>query len=187
MSGTPALGSRLGRLAALALPPLLVGGSLVAVAAAGGPDALRARLGSAGLAAAALLHALLNLTPVGELVPTSVANGAVFGVVPGAGASWTGWMIAALTQYTAARRLGGDAPPAARLERLPRWMRRWPVEHLLFQILARSVPWVGMHGTNLASGWLRVPLPRFVLGAGLGLAGPALVMAAVGAGLLRLL
>jgi uncharacterized membrane protein YdjX (TVP38/TMEM64 family) len=184
MSATGIMGRGVGRAAALVAPLLLLAGSLAAVVAAGGPQLLRARLGSVGLAGAVLVHALLNLTPAGELVPSSVANGAVFGVVAGAGANWTGWMLASLCQYGAARRLRARAP--AGLDGLPRWLRRWPVDHLFFQVLGRSLPWLGNHATNLASGCLRVPLPRFLVGAGLGLLGPAFVMAAVGAGLVRL-
>jgi uncharacterized membrane protein YdjX (TVP38/TMEM64 family) len=183
----PALAAhRLAPVAGVLIPLLVLAASFGAVASVGGPGEMRERLGAAGLAGAIVLHALLNLTPVGELVPISVANGAVFGVVLGAAVNWTGWMTVALVQYAAARRVGGAASEAAWRARLPRCLRGLPVEHLAFQVLTRSIPWVGMHGTNLASGWLRVPLPRFLLGGALGLLGPALTMAALGAGLLHL-
>jgi len=172
---------------AMALVPVaVVVVSLEVVSRLGGPDAMRESLGEAGLVGAALLHAFLNLTPMGEILPLSVANGAVFGFALGAAANWTGWMLATLLQYAAARRARGAMPPEASLSRLPPWLRGVPVDHLRFQMLARCVPWVGIQGTNLASGWLRVPLSRFLPGAALGLVGPSLAMAALGSGLLRL-
>lgn len=169
------------------LPLIILAGCVAIVAVTGGPQILREKLGSAGWAGSIVVHAALNLTPAGEFVPSSVANGALFGIATGACVNWIGWMLAALVQYGTGRRLSGSASGLDQLERTPRWLRRWPVDHLAFQVLGRAVPWVGIHGTNLASGWLRVPLPRFLIGAALGLVGPALTMAAAGAGLFRLL
>lgn len=177
----------LGSTTMVVIPLIVLAGSIAIVSTMGGPQILREKLGSAGLTGSIVVHALLNLTPAGELVPSSVANGALFGVSTGACVNWTGWMLAALFQYGAGRRLGGSAQSVDPLERTPRWLRRWPVDHLAFQVLGRSVPWVGIHGTNLASGWLRIPFPRFLIGSALGLVGPALAMAAAGAGLFRLL
>ncbi len=152
----------------------------------GGPLAVRQRFGAWGILVALLAHAMLNLTPAGEVVPMAVANGAVWGFWLGAAISWVGWIAASLAQYALVIRVGAGFNVQSRLERLPSAFRRFPVEHPAFQILGRCVPWVGLHLVDVASAVRGVPLRRFATFAAIGQVGPALVMAAIGAGLISL-
>ncbi len=163
-----------------------VAGSLVAVDALGGPAAIRERFGCAGILIAIATHWILNLTPAGEILPSATASGAAWGLWLGAAIAWLGWIGASLTQYGLARRVGRRLEIERRLEALPERIRRFPVAHPAFQILGRCVPVVGLHLVNVASAVHGVRLPRFVVCAMLGHAGPALTMAAIGAGLVQL-
>jgi uncharacterized membrane protein YdjX (TVP38/TMEM64 family) len=153
----------------------------------GGPTAIRERFGTRGIAVSVIAHWILNLTPLGEVVPMALANGAIWGFWIGALVSWSGWMGASITQYLFVRRVGTEFNVSDRLERLPERIRALPVGHPLFQIAGRSLPWVGLHLVNVASAVRGVPFPRFLAFAALGQAGPALTMSALGAGLLSLL
>jgi uncharacterized membrane protein YdjX (TVP38/TMEM64 family) len=175
------------RAAALALMALLAMVSVgLCVRWLGGPSAIRQRFGVWGILVAFVAHALLNLTPAGEIVPMAVANGAVWGFWLGATISWLGWIAASLAQYALVIRIGAGFDVQSRLEQLPGALRRFPVAHPVFQILGRCVPWVGLHLVNVASAVRGVPLRRFTTCAAIGQVGPALVMAAIGAGLVSL-
>ena len=94
-------------------------------------------------------------------------------------------MGAALIQYRLARRVGEQADLEAKLDRLPAWLRRFPVGHPAFLIMGRWVP-LGGPLTNVAAGAFAVPLRRFAWCAALGYAPEAALNAAIGAGLLYL-
>jgi uncharacterized membrane protein YdjX (TVP38/TMEM64 family) len=175
--------ARLRTIAGVLLAALLVVGTLHWVESIGGPGAVRERYGWFGIVVSLFAHWMLNLTPFGTMVPMGVANGAVWGFWLGALVSWSGWMAASLTQYLFVRRLGTTYDVQARLDRLPARMSRFPVAHPVFQVGGRSLPWVGLHLVNVTSAVRGVPIRRFLLCAALGQAGPALMMAAVGAGL----
>ena len=164
-----------------------VAATVLAVDSLGGPSAIREDYGSIGLLISFVVHWLLNLTPIGEILPSAAAIGAAWGFWLGALTCWLGWIAASLTQYAVASRVGTAVDVEARLERLPSRIRRFPVAHPAFQILGRSVPVVGLHVVNLASAIRRVPLRRFLACAAIGHAGPAVMMAAIGSGLVELL
>src|SRR5262245_9265835 len=175
------------RAVALAVVALLVMvGAGLCVRWLGGPLAIRQRFGAWGILVALVAHAVLNLTPAGEIVPMAVANGAVWGFWLGAAISWLGWIAASLAQYALVIRIGAGFDVETRLDRVPSALRRLPVEHPVFQIVGRSVPWVGLHLVDVASAVRGVPLRRFATCAVIGQAGPALAMAAVGTGLVSL-
>jgi uncharacterized membrane protein YdjX (TVP38/TMEM64 family) len=153
----------------------------------GGPMVIRERFGTSGIAVSVIVHWILNLTPLGEVVPMALANGAIWGFWVGALVSWLGWMGASITQYLVVRRIGTEFNVSDRLARLPERIRAVPVGHPLFQIAGRSLPWVGLHLVNVTSAVRGVPFPRFLAFAALGQAGPALTMSALGTGLLSLL
>lgn len=152
----------------------------------GGPTAIRERFGTRGLAVSVIAHWILNLTPLGEVVPMALANGAIWGFWLGALVSWSGWMAASITQYLWVRRVGTEFNVSDRLERLPARIRGLPVGHPLFQIAGRSLPWVGLHPVNVTSALRGVPFQRLLAFAAVGQAAPALAMSALGAGLLSL-
>lgn len=151
----------------------------------GGPGALHARYGLFAPAITVTAHLMVNAAGVGELIPWSIANGAVYGLALGAPLTWIAWMGAALVQYRVARRVGQQAELEDKMERLPAWLRRFPVGHPAFLIAGRWVP-LGGPLTNVAAGASAVPLGRFVCCAALGYAPEAMLNAAIGAGLLYL-
>ena len=167
---------------------VLVAGSgvvLLWVERMGGPGALQARFGLFAPAITVTAHLAVNAAGVGELIPWSIANGAVYGLALGAALTWVAWMGAALVQYRIARRVGEQAGLEERLGRLPAWLRRFPVGHPAFLIMGRWVP-LGGPLTNVAAGAFAVPLGRFAWCAALGYAPEATLNAAIGAGLLYL-
>ena len=164
-----------------------VAGTISCVEALGGPVELRERFGLGGMALCVAAHWLLNLTPVGEMLPSATANGAAWGFWLGAGISWLGWVGASLTQYALALRIAPAIDIEGRMATLPARIRSFPVSHPGFQILGRMVPIVGLHIVNVASGVRGVSPWRFLLCALAGHAVPALTMSALGAGLIRLL
>jgi len=178
--------ARVRTIGGLSLAGVLVIATFAWVDSIGGPTAVRERFGATGLVVCVLVHWILNLTPLGEVVPMAVANGAMWGVGLGALVSWLGWMAASLTQYLVVRRLGTELDLDVRLGRLPARIRRFPVEHPAFQIGGRALPAVGLHLVNVTSAVRGVPIRRFLAFAALGQAGPALAMAAVGAGLVAI-
>ena len=164
---------------------LASGAVLLWVERMGGPGALQARYGLFAPAITVAAHLAVNAAGVGELIPWAIANGAVYGLALGAPLTWTAWMGAALVQYHIARRVGQHAEVEAKMERLPAWLKRFPVGHPAFLIAGRWVP-LGGPLTNVAAGAFAVPLGRFVWCAALGYAPEATLNAAIGAGLLYL-
>ena len=155
-------------------------GVAVWIARVGGPEAFRDRFGLAAVAVSLPAHVLTALTPVGEILPFGAANGAVYGLWRGAGLNWLAWMVAAVLQYAfgrSARREMGTAP---------RWLRRLPVQSALVLTVGRWPPG-GSVFVDAAAGAAGVPLRRVLLFAAIGHAPQAVAVAAVGAGLLRLL
>ena len=161
--------------------------TIYAIDSLGGPVATRERFGTAGLLVCFVAHWVLNLTPIGEILPSATANGAAWGFATGATISWLGYLAASATQYTVARRFASGVDVGARLESLPKRLRRLPVAHPAFQIFGRMLPVVGFHLVNVASAAQGVGRRRFYTCAALGHAPPALLMAGLGAGLLKLL
>ena len=161
------------------------GAVLLWVERMGGPGALQARYGLLAPVITVAAHLAVNAAGVGELIPWSIANGAVYGLALGAPLTWIAWMGAALIQYHLARRVGQRADVEAKMERLPGWLKRFPVGHPAFLIAGRWVP-LGGPLTNVAAGAFAVPISRFVWCAALGYAPEATLNAAIGAGLLYL-
>jgi uncharacterized membrane protein YdjX (TVP38/TMEM64 family) len=118
---------------ALVLAPLVERGDGVAL--------VRTRLGALAPLVLVLLQALVSFAPVsGEVL--AAANGVLFGVWLGSLWTWLGWMGTAWLQYAAIRRTARDFDFAARHAKLPRWLRRLPVDHPLFLIGVR-IPFGG--------------------------------------------
>ena len=156
------------------------GGAWVWIAASGGPASLREHHGLLAAALLVPLQALVSLTPFpGEVV--ALTNGVVFGFGWGAFAIWSGWMLTAFLQYALVRRTANDLEFEATLDRLPAWLRRFPVDHPIFLIAARWLPY-GAHLVNSAAGAFEVPRWRFTWCAAIGIGVGALAMSALANG-----
>ncbi len=145
----------------------------------GGPEAVRGRFGPWALALTVPAHIATTLTPLGEVVPFGVANGALYGLWTGAALNWTAWMVAATCQYAFGR---SAAREAAESGARPRWLRRLPLGHPAVLTCGRWLPGGGPL-VDAAAGAAGVPFGRVMAYAALGHAPQALVIAAVGAGL----
>lgn len=139
---------------------------LTAVAAArwidavGGPEAVRSQLGVAAPVGSVCLHALLNVSPLpGDVV--ALANGALYGFVLAAVLNWLGWYVAAFVQFSIGRRAARDFDLDVHRARLPVFLRRLPVGHPAYLLLARLLPWAGGHVTTWIPGAAGVPVCRF--------------------------
>ena len=155
---------------------------LHALAALGGPEAVRARF---GLAAAALLvpiHAVVSVSPFPSEV-IALGHGAIYGFALGWPLTWAGWLLGAALEYGLFRRVATDLVDAGGA-RLPAWLRRLPVQHPLFLILGRLVPF-GNHAVNALAGSRRVPLWRFAWASALAFLPFSALVAAIASGLVR--
>ncbi len=155
------------------------------VTALGGPAAVWERFGILAPAISVPLQAIVAVTPFPSDV-LCVANGTVYGVWLGALLSWVGWYLAAWIEFGIGRRARDDFPVEERLARLPRRLRDLPIEHPLFLIGSRFVPWAGGHISTLLPGAVGVRAERFAWCAAVAIAPPSLLMAAIGAGLLSI-
>ena len=153
--------------------------------AVGGPLGLWDRFGWRAAVVSVPLHALVAVTPFPSDV-VAMSNGAIYGFWLGSALSWLGWFVASFVQYAIGRRAGRDFDVEGWLARSPDRLKRLPVDHPLFLILARFVPYVGGHLATLVPGAVGVPLTRYAWCSAVALVPQSLVMAGVGAGLLLL-
>ena len=149
----------------------------------GGPAELRARWGMAAMVPLILLHAVTSVSPFpGEVI--AFGNSMLFGFGWGVFCNWSGWFLAALIQYALVRRAADDLDvrESKRWESLPRWLRDVPLEHPLFLICGRWLPF-GAHIVNTAAGCVPVSWRRHAICAAVGIVPVAIVVAAFGSGL----
>lgn len=151
---------------------------LQALAAAGGPEAVRARFGLGAALVLVPLQAVVAVSPFPSEV-LALAYGGIYGFAVGGTFAWAGWLLGAALEYALFRRIAADVGDAARL---PAWLRRLPAEHPLFLILGRLVPF-GNHAVNALAGSRRVPAWRFAWASALAFLPFAALVAAVGSGL----
>lgn len=166
---------------------VVVGGYFVArwVESIGGPAKFRSEFGLLAPAITLPLHAIVSISPFPSDV-LCVANGALYGFWLGAALSWLGWWVAGLAEYGFGYQARRDFNLAARWERLPRWLRKFPVGHPVFLIGVRQVPGIGGHMATLLPGAAGVPFLRHVWCSAIAIVPGALLMSAIGVGLLRL-
>ena len=147
----------------------------------GGAEALFAQFGSWAPLVSIPTHVLLSATPFpSELV--GVASGSVYGLWLGTLYAWIGWWCGAVLEYAVVRLGARQIELAEDRLRLPAWLRRFPVDHPLFLIVGRQLPF-GFHAVNVAAGLARVSPTRQVVCAGISNLPYAFFSAAVGAGL----
>jgi uncharacterized membrane protein YdjX (TVP38/TMEM64 family) len=154
---------------------ILGGGAWAWLDAVGGPTALRERHGALAALLLVPLQTLVSLTPIpGEVV-------VLFGFWWGTLAIWSAWMLTAFVQYAIFRRTAQDFDFEHAFARLPAWIRRFPVDHPVFLIFGRWLPY-GAHLVNSAAGAFAVPLWRFTWCASIGIGAGALAMSALANG-----
>lgn len=151
----------------------------------GGPGGLWETFGWWAPVLSVPLHALVAVTPLPSDI-VGMANGALYGFWFGALLSWLGWYLASFGQYAIGRRARCDFDLDTWLARAPAWIRRLPVEHPLFLILSRFVPYAGGHLATLVPGAMRVPLRRYAWCTAVALVPQSMAMAGAGAGMMLL-
>ena len=155
------------------------------VTANGGLADLREDLGPAAPWATVPVHVVLAITPFpSDLV--AIGNGAFYGLVLGTAFSWLAWWVAALLEYGLGRRARKDFELDANLDRIPGWLQQFPVDHPVFLIGVRQVPWLGGHLGSIVPGAAGVKLRRYSWCSAIGVIPGSILMAAIGAGLVAL-
>jgi len=155
------------------------------VNAVGGPSIVRDRFGWAAPAVSMQIQWIVGMTPF----PTdilAIANGSLYGFWLGALVSWAGWYIDALIKFYIGRSTKEDFPVDQWVARLPKKLQRVPVDYPVFLIGSRLVPYAGGFICTFIPGALGVRWSRFVWCAALAIVPPALIMAAIGVGLLSM-
>lgn len=150
--------------------------------ASGGAVALRGRFGPLAPLVSIPVHALLSATPFpSELI--GVANGTIYGLWVGTVCSWLGWWCGAALEYALVRLGVRQVEWGAAVRRLPGWLRRFPVDHPVFLIVGRQLPF-GFHAVNILAGLAGVSARRQLVCAAISNLPYAFLSAAVGAGLI---
>jgi len=166
-----------------AVASLVLGAAVIAwVELAGGPAGIRARYGIAAPAVWIPMQVVVHVTPLGDFVPWAVLNGSMFGLWLGALTTWLAWLGSASAQYAIGRRTASELDWASKAARLPAWLRRLPLGHPVFLIVALSFPLMA-GPINVAAGAARVPFLRVLWCTAVGVLPPALFLAAVGVGI----
>ncbi|MEM9191168.1 MAG: VTT domain-containing protein [Myxococcota bacterium] len=147
----------------------------------GGPEALMERYGMWAPVLSVPIHAIISISPLpGEAVV--VAQGATFGFYASVPLGTVGWVLASAVEYALVRRSAEDVDFDALHRRLPRWFRRLPVEHPLFLIAGRWMPF-GLHIVNISAGARKVPFWRHMWCSAVGSFPIAILFSAIGSGI----
>ena len=92
---------------------------------------------------ALVLMTVVASAPFSVTDALALMNGVVFGPLVGSIINAGGLVIAAVVAYMIAVRTNKLLDVEQRLERLPNWIKRWPVASPMFLILVRLLPGVG--------------------------------------------
>ncbi len=155
------------------------------VESVGGPEGIRERYGVLAPVITSSIQILIAPTPIPSDV-ICIAQGALYGFWFALVLNWLGWWIASHIEFLLGRRLRDDFDLESRLERLPRWLRRFPVHHPVFLIFSRQIPWAGGHLSTLVPGAMGVPFLRCAWCNAIAIIPAAALMAGIGAGLIAL-
>lgn len=165
---------------ALQMGLLVFGGGglvLVALDAAGGPEVIREEYGFAAIAFLLPAQIAAAVTPVpSELI--AIPTAAIYEFWLGALVIWFGWVAATPLRYLVVRHLAKDLELDGGREKLPKWLQRFPVEHPVYLIFARWLPY-GPHLVDYTAGAAGVRLRTLVWSAAVATILPALVMSAL--------
>ncbi len=127
-----------------------------------------------------LMQAVSSTTPMGtSLIP--MVNGALFPLAFAVALNVVGGVVGGICMYYVWQRGERDLQLRERLDRLPRWTRRFARGNLLSLVLLRYLPWAGGNLANMIAGTQRVPLRIHVLSVALGSLPGSLFYAYLGA------
>ena len=140
----------------------------------GGPETLREQFGLWGLAVSFPLHVGAVVSFGGEEF-IAMANGLTYGILIGSAVTWLGWYTGSFIQFGMGRMASTDFDLARRVDRMPAWLRRFPVSHPCFIIFARwLLPGIGGHVATLLPGAAGVALGRYAWCTAIGTALPSI-------------
>jgi uncharacterized membrane protein YdjX (TVP38/TMEM64 family) len=155
------------------------------VASLGGLEAFRESYGAVAPLVTVPIHIVIAITPIpADFI--SIANGAIYGFAMGTALSWLGWWIGGLAEFGLGWRARKDFELDRSMDRMPGWLRRFPIDHPVFLIGARQIPWLGGHLTSFVPGAAGVSLRRYLWCSAIAIVPGSVVMAAIGAGLMKL-
>ena len=149
------------------------------------PTSFQQIFGSAAIPISLVVHVIIAMTPFFPADVIAIANGAVYGFALGFILSCSGWWFAALMQFGLGRRVRKDFDLGNHTDHVPEWMQRLPIEHPLYLIGVRQVPWLGMHIGLFVPGAAGVAWKRFVWCSAIGVIPGSLLMTAIGAGIVH--
>lgn len=153
---------------------------LYSLDAMGGAASVRERWGLAAAAILVPVHAVVAVSPFPSEV-VALMHGAIYGFALGWAFTWAGWLLGAGLEYGLFRRIASDVG-ASGSARLPTWLARFPVQHPLFLILGRLIPF-GNHAVNALAGSCRVPPWRFAWASALAFLPFSALVAGISSGL----
>ena len=100
-------------------------------------------LGPLAIPCAVVLMSVVASAPFSVTDALAIMNGVVFGPLLGSLINAAGLIIAAIIAYMIALRTNKLLDVEQQLEKLPSWIKRWPVASPMFLILVRLLPGVG--------------------------------------------
>jgi uncharacterized membrane protein YdjX (TVP38/TMEM64 family) len=115
----------------------------------------------------------------------AIANGSLYGIALATALNWLGWYVAAFVQFSIGRRAARDFDLGEHLDRLPGFLRRFPVEHPAYLLIARLLPWAGGHVTTWIPGAAGVRVWRFAWCTAVAIVPASIGFSVVGAGAAR--
>lgn len=152
------------------------------VDAMGGPEVFRQKFGLWSVAVVIPIQTLLAMSPFPSEI-TAVMQAGLHGFWVGSFVNWFCWTLGSVLEYLLARRLAADLDVEYKLQKMPKWIRRFPVHHPLFLIFGRYMPW-GFHIVNLSASFYGVPLTRQIWCAAISIPPIAFLSSAIANGML---
>ncbi|HKJ25050.1 MAG TPA: VTT domain-containing protein [Myxococcota bacterium] len=155
-----------------------------AIDAFGGADGIREHFGPAAGLVLLPAQVVVAVSPVPSEIVAAIQV-AIYGFWLGSALCWLGWLGAAFLEYGLVRWTAGELGAPVSRERLPALLRRLPIDHPAYLILARFLPF-GAHVVNVTAGLHGVALGRFGWTAAVALVPTSMFFAAVMRGILSL-
>jgi len=119
-------------------------------------------LGLSAIPLAIAIFAVVASAPFSVTDALAVMNGAIFGPVKGSIVNAIGLVLAALMGYWINRRASQMLDLDAYLERIPAWVKRFPVGSPAFLLAVRVIPGFGGTVATASAATFRVPIWRHV-------------------------
>jgi uncharacterized membrane protein YdjX (TVP38/TMEM64 family) len=125
-------------------------------------EELLGRLGPLAVPLAVIVFALVASAPFSVTDALAIMNGVLFGPLWGSVVNACGLVLAAMMGYVVAMRTSDAFDVRRKVERLPRWARRFRIGSPMFLIVVRVIPGLGGTIATQTAAALRVPLFRQV-------------------------